>query len=70
MRGGNDMPGGSPWLRLTGRQPINVPDKPHLAGKDQVLFLRGLARAARYLEYGGGGSTVLAAQQGLSLIHI
>jgi len=37
---------------------------------DANVFLQELQHATRYLEYGGGGSTIIAARQGLSTVCI
>ncbi len=56
--------------RMFRKKPITVPDMPHLVGKDQALFLSALEQAARYLEYGAGGSTVAAAKQGVETVCV
>ena len=52
------------------RKPIVIPDEPHLVNGDKELFLDALKKATRYLEYGGGGSTIMAARQGIETVCI
>jgi hypothetical protein len=42
--------------------------KPHLFGDEEILLRREMSRARLYLEYGVGGSTLLAAQSGATTI--
>ena len=55
---------------LIRRRTVVVPDAPHLVGSDGEYFRDALGRVTRYLEYGAGGSTVLAARQGISTVCI
>lgn len=52
------------------RKEIIIPDRPHLLGEDEHLFLESLERAERYLEYGAGGSTVVAARHGVRTVCV
>jgi hypothetical protein len=43
---------------------FNVPDVPHMDPEGLAMFEASLKTARRYLEYGAGGSTVMAARMG------
>jgi hypothetical protein len=47
-----------------------VPDEPHFDAASSVYFRDQLARARNYLEYGSGGSTVLANQMVTNLVSV
>ncbi len=49
---------------------FQIPDEPTLDPPSQALFGQALARCTNYLEYGSGGSTVLAARAGKSVICV
>ena len=50
--------------------PLQVPDAPHFDPVSLELFSRLLAGRKTYVEYGSGGSTVLASKQGCKTISI
>lgn len=53
--------------RVTG---FDVPDEPHLDEGATIELRRQLEAASFYLEFGTGGSTVLAAQRGIETISV
>lgn len=53
--------------RVTG---FTVPDRPEFEPECTPLFLERLGAAGSYLEFGTGGSTILAAQRGLPFIAV
>ena len=48
----------------------DVPDEPHFDRASLELFCRLLSQAQTYVEYGSGGSTVLASKQGCKTITV
>jgi hypothetical protein len=52
-------------------RPITVPDSPHFDSRASTAwFLDKLGAARRYLEFGSGGSTVLAAKLGIDFVTV
>ncbi|RVT90221.1 hypothetical protein [Sphingomonas crocodyli] len=49
---------------------FNVPDRPHFDKAALAPFVERLRSAALYLEFGSGGSTVLAASMGIETITV
>lgn len=47
-----------------------VPSRPHMQPEDEAVFVEELGRAHRYLEYGAGGSTVIAAELGVATVCV
>ena len=57
-----DLNGDAPKL-----QTPDIPDAPFMSETEKALFKKSLERAARYFEFGSGGSTVWACQAGLTV---
>ncbi|WP_226663020.1 tetratricopeptide repeat protein [Microbulbifer aggregans] len=46
---------------------VSIPDAPFMSEAERALFKSHIARAARYFEFGSGGSTVWACEAGLTV---
>lgn len=49
---------------------IKIPDAPFMTEEEQALFRKSLSNAKRYFEFGSGGSTVWAVEQGLTVFGV
>ncbi|GAB3373448.1 hypothetical protein NCG89_07280 [Spongiibacter taiwanensis] len=49
---------------------FDVPEQPHFDPDSTAYFVAALDRCQRYLEYGSGGSTVLAAEKGKPMTSV
>ncbi len=56
------------WQQRT--TPIIVPTEPHFDAATQAFFHERLARSTSYLEFGSGGSTLLAARLGINTLSV
>lgn len=58
------------FLHIQRTQSFSIPDKPHFDKESTDYFLDALYNCEQYLEYGSGGSTILAATQNKPMVTV
>ncbi|MDO0946518.1 O-linked N-acetylglucosamine transferase, SPINDLY family protein [Chromohalobacter israelensis] len=49
---------------------IKIPDSPHMSNREKQLFKKHLTKSNSYFEFGSGGSTVWAVQEGITVYGV